>query len=137
MRYLSMLRSSTTLLGRSCDVTVLNLFMDPQFISNLAAEAGRFGFRDRTTSMKQLFGDIAPTEVLERIDKPIFNVYWGSYSRTLAAEWAGEGVDAFVVDTAALADDWASPHPSFRSVLMLQSAFLARQHLEEPAESER
>jgi hypothetical protein len=137
MRYLSMLRSSTSLLGRSCDVTVVNLFMDPQFISNLAAQAGRFGFTDRTTSMKQLFGGIAPTVVLERTDKPIFNVYWGAYSRTLAGEWAGEGVDASVVDTAALADDWASPHPSFRSVLMLQSGYLARQHLEEPAERER
>lgn len=135
MRYVSVLRSNATLLARSCESKLLHLFMDPQFLANLAAADGRLGFRDRTTSMKGLFDGVVPTILLERTDKPIFHVYWGSYSKRLADEWEGEGVDLSRVDPSALFEDWHSAYPSFRSVLLLQSAWLARNHVEQPVEA--
>jgi Asparagine synthase len=137
MRYVAMLRANNRALARLCEAAMLNLFLEPQFISNFAARQGRLGFAGRTAIMTELFDGIVPSALLQRTDKPVFNLYWGAHSRELARAWSGEGIDASVVDPDSLAKEWAKPDPSFRSALLLQSAWLARQGIEEPVQGVR
>lgn len=136
MRYASVLRWGGKLLAEQCGANVVHLFMDPSFLSSLAKSNGPSGFRDRTTSLKELFSDLVPEALLERRDKPVFHLYWGELSRRFADEWRGEGVDPDIVDHDRLWSEWHSPYPSFMTALLLQSAWLAREDgIEETIES--
>lgn len=137
LRYVAMLRANNRALARSRGAGILNLFLDPQFISNFAARQGVLEFPGRTAFLTELFDGIVPPAILQRTDKPIFNLYWGQHSQELAKRWTGEGVDTSLVDPDALAEEWAKQNPSFRSALLLQRVWLAGEGVEEPVERAR
>ena len=121
LRYVAALRWGGDSLASTCRTQLLHLFMDPQFLSNLASADGAVGFATRTAAMKSLFEDLLPTAILERADKPVFHVYWGEHSRRAVDEWQGGDVDPIVVDSEALRQEWESRYPSFMSAMLLQS----------------
>lgn len=128
-RHAGMLQWTTGLLARGTGTLLVRPFLDQVFLGAWAQETGSWGFRGRTAAMRQLFGDLLPSAVVERQDKAMFWHYWGAASRALAADWRGEGVDPSYVDHGLLRAAWASreyPTPDHRSALLLQSVLLAR-----------
>ena len=80
----------------------------PHFGEAIATLPKAERFRDRTTAMTRLFGDLLPAEVLERRTKASFDgAFWSEPSRSFARNWDGAGVDERVVDVDALRAEWA------------------------------
>jgi asparagine synthase (glutamine-hydrolysing) len=70
---------------------------------------------------------LLPDEVLVRRSKASFDgAFWHEDSRRLAAEWHGDGVDAELVNPAALAAEWRRERPDPRTLTLLQAVWLAR-----------
>lgn len=124
-RYVGALQWTTQLFAAEAGVAVVRPFLDQTFLAALARAAGRFGFTGRTDMMRALFGDLLPESVVARASKASFPHYWGTASRALAARWLGEGVDPNYVDRDALRATWSGERVSHRSALLLQSAWLA------------
>lgn len=107
------------------DVEVVNPFLDPRVLSELATMAGATGFESRTAAMRELFGDLLPAELLARPTKAAFpGPLWGPAMRAFAADWGGEGVDSRNVDVEALRRQWLAEEPDFRTILLLHAAWL-------------
>jgi asparagine synthase (glutamine-hydrolysing) len=107
------------------DVAVVNPFLAPSVLAELAAAGGATGFPSRTEAMRSLFGDLLPDELLARPNKAAFNdAVWGPAVRAFAAEWGGEGVDESCVNVAAVRRQWLSDRPDFGTVLLLHAAWL-------------
>jgi asparagine synthase (glutamine-hydrolysing) len=114
-------------LAEDAGALAVHPLIDPRFVAALARAGGRTGFGDRTASMRALFADALPPVFLERKSKARFDgVFWRQPSRRFAESWHGEGVDAELVDSAALRQEWLEPDPDLRSAMLLQSAWLAR-----------
>jgi asparagine synthase (glutamine-hydrolysing) len=127
-RHAQMLLWTTRLLGAETDTLVVRPFLDPLFLGAWGRHTGHFGHGGRTAAMGELFGDVLPSEVIERGDKGMYWHYWGEASRNLARSWDGRGVDDRYVDREALIKAWTTteyPTPDHRSALLLQSAWLA------------
>jgi asparagine synthase (glutamine-hydrolysing) len=108
------------------DVLVVNPFLAPAVVAELAAAGGATGFPSRTDAMRALFGDLLPEELIARPNKAAFNdAVWGPAVREFAAGWAGEGVDERYVDAGELCRHWQSKRPDFRTALLLHAAWLA------------
>lgn len=108
------------------DVLVVNPFLDPRVIAELAAAGGATGFARRTDAMRTLFGDLLPERLVARPNKAAFNSpVWGPAVREFAAAWDGRGVDDRYVDAAELRRGWLSEQPDFGTALLLHSAWLA------------
>ncbi|HKP89613.1 MAG TPA: hypothetical protein VJT75_06515, partial [Thermoleophilaceae bacterium] len=107
------------------DVLVVNPFLSPRMLAELAAAGGATGFASRTEAMRTLFGDLLPGEVIARPNKAAFNdAVWGPAVREFASGWRGEGVDERDVDVAALRREWLSDRPDFGTALLLHAAWL-------------
>jgi asparagine synthetase B (glutamine-hydrolysing) len=110
------------------DVLVVNPFLAPPVLAELAAAGGATGFPSRTEAMRALFGDLLPEELIARPNKAAFTeAVWGPAVREFAAGWSGEGVDQRDVDVEALRRQWLSDRPNFGTALLLHSAWLASQ----------
>lgn len=125
-RYLGALRGTTELFAAERDVAVVRPLVDPTFLSALAQALGATGFKGRSATMDWLFGELLPQEVINRKTKASFPHYWGDASRTLAADWDGEGLDNRFVDRDALRRVWSSDRVDHRSALLIQSLWLSR-----------
>jgi asparagine synthase (glutamine-hydrolysing) len=114
-------------LGSEMDVEYVQAFAEPAVVTAVAAAGGLWGWTGRTASMRGLFGDLLPREVLERRTKALFaNAVFTGYTREFARTWTGEGVDTDLVDPGALRETWLSEVPHAASMALLQQAWLAQ-----------
>jgi asparagine synthase (glutamine-hydrolysing) len=112
-------------LAHAWDVRVTSPFVEPAVLAELARIGGPTGFDSRRAAMRELFGDVLPTAMLERESKAGFSgSVFGEATRRFATDWTGSGVDPRYVDVTALRDIWLSPSPNFMTMLLLQSAWL-------------
>ena len=115
-------------LGAEIGVTYSQPFLEPGFVAATAAEAGRWGWNGRTTTMRHLFDDLLPRAVLERSSKATFNgAVFARHTREFARGWDGTGVDHDLVDPDVLRENWLSDLPHAPSMALLQQAWLAGQ----------
>jgi asparagine synthetase B (glutamine-hydrolysing) len=125
-RYLAVTRHSLMALAATHDATVAHPLLDARFTSALARSGGRAGYGDRTATMRALFGDLLPDEVLSRRGKAEFGAaIWRSAARDFARTWDGSGVDPARVDPDGLRVAWRAASPPFGSATVLQAAWLA------------
>ncbi len=109
--------------------------LDPGFVGALARAGGHGGWGARTATMKALVGNLLPADAVGRKSKAYFNrIFFGEESRAFADAWSGQGLDETLVDPEALRREWRSEIPDFRTSLLLQSAWLADQAIDLPAE---
>jgi asparagine synthase (glutamine-hydrolysing) len=115
-------------LGVEIDVTYVQAFAEPALVAAVAAESGFLGWTGRTATMRDLFGDLLPREVLERRTKALFaKAVFTRYTREFARAWNGSGVDTALVDPDILRETWLSDDPHAPSMSLLQQAWLAQQ----------
>jgi asparagine synthase (glutamine-hydrolysing) len=125
MRYVHVGTASLDRIAADEGVAVRHPFLARDFGEAIATLPKAERFRDRTTAMTRLFGDLLPAEVLERRTKASFDgAFWSEPSRSFARNWDGAGVDERVVDVAALRLEWAKDMPDPRTFLLAQSAWL-------------
>jgi asparagine synthase (glutamine-hydrolysing) len=125
-RYLEVALEMTSAMARDADVKLVEPFFDPRYIESVCADAPPEGYSSRKAAMERLFGDLLPPAVVGRSSKAIFTeVFCGSETRRFAEEWTGSGVDHSLVDPEALRDEWLSPVPDLRSLVLIQAAWLA------------
>jgi hypothetical protein len=111
--------------ARRSDVTYVHPFIDRCFIEAMARSGGGTGLGTRTQVMWRLFGDLLPSQVLERRSKARFNqVVHGRWSREFVERWDGRGLDEGSVDLDGLRREWEQPSPSGRTHSLLQAAWL-------------
>ena len=97
-------------IGRTLNVTYGQPLLDPKFAAALAHLGGRFGYLDRTTTMRAVFGDLLPRSVLERESKATFNsVYAHRHTRAFIETWDGSGLAPDLIDADALLKTWQQP----------------------------
>jgi asparagine synthetase B (glutamine-hydrolysing) len=115
-------------LGADMDVAYVQAFAEPDLVAAVAASAGLFGWTGRTATMRDLFGDLLPREILERRTKALFaNAVFTHRTREFARTWNGSGVNTDLVDPDVLRDIWLSPDPHAPSMSLLQQAWLTQQ----------
>ena len=113
-------------LGSEMDCRYVQTFAEPDFVAAMARAAGFWGWSGRTATMRDVFGDLLPREVLERTTKASFTgAVFTERTRSFARDWTGRGVDTDLVDPEALRDNWLSPEPHAPSMTLLQQAWLA------------
>lgn len=113
-------------LGAEMNVEYVQAFAEPSVVAAVAAQAGFLGWTGRTATMRTLFDDLLPREVLERRTKALFaNAVFTRHTREFARTWNGTGVDTSLVHPEALRDTWLSPTPHAPSMSLLQQAWLA------------
>lgn len=111
--------------GQASDVLVLNPFLDRGFLSSVARHLPPSGFTSRTAAMSGLVGDLLPAASVHRSTKAVFTeVLWGAACRDFALGWEGAGVDTDLVDPDVLKEIWRAPMPPWRSMTLLQQAWL-------------
>jgi hypothetical protein len=113
-------------MGADIGTTYVQVFAEPELVASVAATGGFWGWTGRTATMRALFSDLLPPQVLSRRTKAQFEraVFTG-YSREFARTWSGDGVDQDLVDPEALRDVWLSDTPHAPSMSLLQQAWLA------------
>jgi asparagine synthase (glutamine-hydrolysing) len=115
-------------LGTEMDVTYVQAFAEPALVAAVAAQGDFFGWTGRTATMRALYGDLLPREILERRTKALFaRAVFRRYTREFARTWNGSGVDIDLVDPEVLREMWLSDDPHAPSMTLLQQAWLARQ----------
>ncbi|GAB3583489.1 hypothetical protein GCM10027445_58330 [Amycolatopsis endophytica] len=113
-------------LGSELDCRYVQTFAEPDFVAAMARAAGFWGWSGRTATMRDVFGDLLPREILERGTKATFTgAVFTERTRAFARTWTGRGVDPELVDPEALRDNWLSPEPHAPSMTLLQQAWLA------------
>ncbi|WP_233160426.1 asparagine synthase-related protein [Actinophytocola xanthii] len=114
------------ILASEMDTDYVQAFAEPELVASVAAAGGYWGWTGRTATMRDLFGDLLPREVLERRTKALFaNAVFRRYTREFARRWSGAGVDPELVDAEALRENWLSPTPHAPTMSLLQQAWLA------------
>lgn len=129
LRYWQVARRSLAVLASDADARIVHPFADPGFSQALAGLPPNRRFGDRSAAMEMLFGDALPASVIGRANKATFDgAFFNVHSRRLVETWQGEGADLAYVDVDVLRDNWTGSEPDARSFLLLQSAWLAREH---------
>ncbi|MFC4858676.1 asparagine synthase-related protein [Actinophytocola glycyrrhizae] len=114
-------------LGDELNVAYVQAFAEPALVAAVATTGGFLGWTGRAATMRALFGDLLPREVLERRSKALFaNAVFTGHTREFARTWNGTGVDTTLVNPEALRDNWLSPTPHAPSMSLLQQAWLAQ-----------
>jgi asparagine synthase (glutamine-hydrolysing) len=110
------------------DVAVVQPLLDPSVLAALRRAGGAAGWASRADAMRRLFGHLLPPELITRETKAAFSAaLFGPATRAFAEDWDGTGVDPERVDVGALREVWRTERDDFRSVLLLQHAWLAAQ----------
>ncbi len=113
------------------DVRPYEPLLDHRVAAAVADAGGRFGFSGRSAAMRALFDDLLPDPVLARTTKAHFTTAsFDSATRSFASNWNGLGLNAELVDPAALRAQWAQPDgptPHAGTALLLQQAWLQNQ----------
>lgn len=111
-------------LASDVDVRVSHPLISPLGLAGLARTGAWRGWPDRTTALRDLFGDLLPDVVLSRTSKAVFGApLVGAATRDFAARWSGRGVA--LVEPDVLRAEWLSPQPVFQSMTALHAAWLA------------
>ncbi len=120
---------SAARLGFDRGMMVGSPLIEPRFLAALARAGGRAGWGDRTATMRALFGDLLPVELITRRTKATFSrPFFGPHTQAFAQSWDGvTGIDSAAVDAGALRHTWADRYPHFFSAMSLQAAWLATQ----------
>jgi len=114
------------LLAEAHDVRLIHPLMDPTFVAAVAQAGGVWGWGDRTTTLRTLFGGLLPDSLLARESKADFTrAYWGNDTRDFISTWDGSGLPDVLVDVRALREVWAAEIPDARTGLLLQAAWAA------------
>lgn len=115
-------------LGSEVGTEYVQAFAEPELVAAVAATGGFWGWTGRTATMRALFRDLLPPEVLARRTKALFaNAVFTRHTREFARSWTGDGVDTGLVDPEALRANWLSETPHAPSMSLLQQAWLAQQ----------
>lgn len=113
------------LVGQDSGVHIHEPLLDERFLAALAHRGGALGFTGRTATMRALFSDLLPQQLLARSTKAAFDSpYTGSSMREFAQTWDGSGVDHDHVDPLALREAWLADSPRMTSSLLLQQAWM-------------
>jgi hypothetical protein len=108
-------------------VMVYQPFLEPRFLDALGRDGGRWGWGNRTETMRALFSDLLPEWMIERRTKAEFSdPLFGVHTKSFAQTWDGRtGIDDDLVDPGVLRQVWSAPQPHFLSSTALQAAWLA------------
>lgn len=127
-RYLDVGAANLAVLAGDEDVLIAHPLTDGDFVETLAAARPEARFFDRTEAMRALFGAVLPDDILSRVSKSSFDgAFFNRHARAFVAEWDGSGVDETIVNAEELARVWQSDTPDARTLLLLQSLWLAQQ----------
>jgi asparagine synthase (glutamine-hydrolysing) len=125
-RYLHVGARSLGVLAAAENVALMHPFLEPGFVSALAALPRTDRFSTRRGAMDAIFGDVLPADVRSRGTKASFDgAFWHTHSRELVGRWTGEGVDTSLVDVEHLRAQWQRDSPDPRTYTLLQSVKLA------------
>ncbi len=110
-------------------------FLEERFLAALGVAGQRWGWGNRSATMRALFGDLLPEVVITRRSKAEFSQsLFGPYTKAFAAGWGGRaGAASHLVDPQVLRNVWLTDRPHFHSAMLLQAAWLAENAV--PAES--
>lgn len=110
----------------SFGVRCIHPLLDPTFALSLARFGPRMGYTGRTATMRALFADLLPDEVLARPTKVFFNrAYAHHYTREFVEQWDGTGLDRDLIDAEALYRAWQEPVFHGGSFQLVHLAWLA------------
>jgi asparagine synthase (glutamine-hydrolysing) len=114
-------------LGADHGASVGAPFLEPRLLESLALAGGHWGWGNRTETMRALFADLLPPDVITRTTKAEFSEpFFGEQTRSFAERWDGRsGLDTSIVEADALRQIWSGRQPHFFSTMALQSAWLA------------
>jgi asparagine synthase (glutamine-hydrolysing) len=108
------------------DVAAIHPFLSPQFLSAMSVAGGPGGFLDRSDVLRRVFVDVLPPALADRRDKAVFDAaVWGPRVKAFTATWNGLGVDPDLVDVDLLRTSWSTGDRDYRTLLLLQTAWLA------------
>lgn len=133
-RYFRVCIGSFETMGALHDVAVVHPFVSAPVLDGLASVGGFRGLGSRSELMARLFGDVLPEALVTRQSKASFTdpLWTPGTVRFACHEWSGDGVDAELVDVAALRNHWATEHRNLLSTTLLQQAWM-HQHGYGPA----
>ena len=81
---------SAAQLGADRDVMVGSPLIDVRYLAALGRAGGRRGWGDRTETMRALFGDLLPDDVIARRSKATFSgPFFGPDTQAFARRWDG------------------------------------------------
>jgi hypothetical protein len=114
-------------LARDAGATLGSPFLDPVFLSSLAAAGGSCGWGNRRATMDALFGDLLPASVIGRRSKAEFSEpLYATATRDFAEQWNGDaGPASGLVLPEVLRELWRSPQPHGMSAMLLQASWIA------------
>ena len=131
----SVLSQTFGLLAQDAGAQAVHPFLDRAVLRTAAARYGPRGPVDRSTAMRDLFGELLPASVLARRSKASFDeAFCSDHSRAFAARWSGSGVDRTLVDPEEVAAMWNAVQPDPRSFSLMQAAWLASEGLNDQEE---
>jgi len=137
MRYLRVGAASIARIAEQTSTVLVHPLLAPRFWTAVAAAAPPLGFAARTDGVRHLFGDLLPSQMIERSSKANFDeVFWTDRARAFARDWDGSGIPDEWVDLGELARHWATQRPIVPSSILLQAAWLgsARRRVEQSLE---
>ncbi|MFT4034183.1 MAG: asparagine synthase-related protein [Patulibacter sp.] len=112
---------SFRLLGAAYECHVAHPFEAEPFVHAACARYGGFGPPTRADVVRELFGDVLPTALIERQSKAWFDsMFFTERSRRAAEAWDGTGIDHELVDAERLRAAWAQPQPVAGTYALLQ-----------------
>jgi hypothetical protein len=118
------LQKTLTAFAATVRTQVIHPFQEPALLRAVAAHAGRAPWPSRAAAMRELFGDVLPTEVVRRRTKASFDsIFFHEHSRAFVSGWDGSGVDTSLVDVVALRAAWQRDAVDARSLSLLQGAW--------------
>jgi asparagine synthase (glutamine-hydrolysing) len=127
-RFRTVLAASLETLAAAAGTQLVQPFFDATSVGAIVARYGPRGPADRSSAMRDLFGDVLPDAVLTRRGKAhLSEAFASDHTRAFVASWAGDGVDRSLVDVEQLALAWRAEIPDPRSLQLLQSAWLHTQ----------
>jgi asparagine synthetase B (glutamine-hydrolysing) len=124
--------NSMAVLAHDAGATLASPFLDPAFLSSLAAAGGRCGWGDRRATTQALFGDLLPASVISRRGKAEFSgPMYATATKRFADDWNGDaGPASDLVRPEVLREIWRSPQPHGMSAMLLQASWIADNHSE-------
>lgn len=128
LRYVVALRQALDLLAGDFEADICHPLLDRRFLSSIAAWGGVWGRGTRTDLMRELFGDLLPSGVIERTSKADFtSAFWSGEARDFIDRWDGRGLPENLIDIDQLHRTWSENEPDARTGLLLQAAWLSTQ----------
>lgn len=95
------------------DVAVTHPLQAPPFLAAVMARVGAVGYPTRVEALRDIFGALLPSLVVERRTKATFDtVFWNRHSHAFARRWDGSGLDGMPVDPTVLYRIWRAQAPT-------------------------